>query len=195
MVDGPSRRGFLAGAAALAGGAWISGCGSSSHTAASHPEIAQPRPPRAERREDVRILEAALALERRTIAAYAACIPLLDGADARWAQAFVIEENQQAGALAKLITIAGDTAPGQNGEPAIGHPRNAAEGLALLAALEHEQVASYLRWIPQLSAGTMRAGAATILAADAQHLSALRGARGQPPLISPFVLATAAGAA
>ena len=184
-----SRRGFLGGAAALAAGLLTAGCGRGTLVAASHPDVPQ-QPPRSatERRVDVEILTAALMMERRAIAAYAASIPLLAAAHARWAQAFVGEEIEQAGALAKLIALTGSTAPAQDGEPQIGHPRDGAQALALLAGLERAQLAAYLGWIPRLSAGTMRAGVATILASDAQHLTALRSARGQPALISPLLL-------
>ena len=130
-------------------------------------------------------------MERRAIAAYAACIPLLPESEARWARAFVVEEIQQAGALAKLIALAGATAASENGEPAIGRPRDGAQATGLLAELESEHITRYLGWIPRLSAEALRAGVATILASDAQHVTALRHALGRPALTSAFVLGAA----
>jgi hypothetical protein len=190
-AGGTSRRGLITAAATAAAGALVAGCGSTA-AAASHPAIATRAPRGADaRRADVRILTSALAMERQTIAAYAACIPLLPGSEARWARSFVVEEIQQAGALAKLIALAGATAVGENGEPAIGHPRDGAEATALLARLESEHITRYLGWIPRLSAGTLRAGVASILASDAQHVTALRRALGRPALGSAFVLGAA----
>jgi uncharacterized protein (DUF1684 family) len=60
--------------------------------------------------------------------------------------------------------------------------------LAVLESLEGLQLTGYARWIPRLSAGTMRAGAASIFANDAQHITALREARGRPALGSPWVV-------
>jgi hypothetical protein len=190
-AGGTSRRGLITAAATAAAGALVAGCGSTA-AAASHPAIATRAPRGADaRRADVRIHTSALAMERQTIAAYAACIPLLPGSEARWARSFVVEEIQQAGALAKLIALAGATAVGENGEPAIGHPRDGAEATALLARLESEHITRYLGWIPRLSAGTLRAGVASILASDAQHVTALRRALGRPALGSAFVLGAA----
>ena len=184
----PSRRELLTGGAVLAGGLIAAGCGAQK-PAAAHPTIPM-RPPRgaAAARSDLAILTAALAMERRTLAAYAACIPLLDRAQAHWAQAFALEENQQVGAIAKLISLLGAETPTQNGEPAIGHPRDGAQALALLAALEAEQIRRYLGWMGRLSGGAVRAGVASVLASDAQHITALRRARGGPALGSAFVL-------
>jgi hypothetical protein len=183
----PSRRELIAGGAILAGGVVAVGCGAQP-PAASHPTIPLRAPRGAAARADLAILAAALAMERRTLAAYAACIPLLDRAQAHWAQAFALEENQQVGAIAKLISLVGGETPTQNGEPAIGHPRTGAQALALLAALEAEQIRRYLGWMGRLSGGAVRAGVASVLASDAQHITALRRARGGPALESAFVL-------
>jgi hypothetical protein len=190
-AGGLSRRRLLTGAAAAVGGVLVTGCGSTP-VAASHPTVAQ-RPPTGTRAraDDVRILTAALAMERRTIAAYAASIPLLGDAEARWARAFVVEEIQQAGALSKLLTLTGASTPAENGEPKIGHPRDGAQATALLRALESEQIAAYLRWIPRLTAPALRAGVASILSSDAQHITTLRSALGDEPLGSAFVLGAA----
>jgi hypothetical protein len=133
------------------------------------------------------MLSAALALERRTVAAYVAGIPLLSRVDAKGAKDFLNEELEHTGELLSLIKAAGGTAPDRADSYDIGHPRDQAGVLALLHSLERLQIASYLRWIPRLSPGPVRAAVSTILACDAQHIAILRAAQGQPALVSAFV--------
>ena len=194
MVDrtaAPSRRGFLSGAGAvLAGGAVgavLSACGGSSASAPGATVTHEVPPTGAAAQTDVGVLTAALELERRTVAAYVAGIPLLDAAGAHWAKRFLSEELQHTGELISLIKTAGGTAPPPADSYAIGHPRDGAGVLAVLNVLEALQIAGYLRAIPRLSPGTMRAAAASILADDAQHIAALRQARGRPAMDSAFV--------
>lgn len=195
MTDGDpipahrTRRELLTGAAAAAaGGLLLAGCGAGGSAADVHPTVPTAPPSPAEAARDVSILRAALALERRTVAAYTAGIPLLDAARAQWAKAFLSEELEHTGELISLIRLAGAKAPDPAGSYAIGHPRDGDEVLGVLEGLEALQLDSYARWIPRLSAGTMRAGAASIFANDAQHITALRAARGRPALGSPWVV-------
>ncbi len=184
----PTRRGLLSGAGAALGGAGavlLAGCGTSATSTAGPADTHAPPPSVA--REDVRILTRALELERRTVAAYTASIPLLDGAQARWAKLFLAEELQHAGQLISLIELAGGTAgPSADSYP-IGDPHDAAGAVAELESLEALQITSYLGWIGRLSPGSMRAEVAAVLAADAQHITALRQARGRPALTSAFL--------
>lgn len=136
---------------------------------------------------DVEILSAALTLERRTIAAYVASIPLLPKGQADDAKTFLNEELQHAGELITLIKSAGGRAPDRADSYAIGHPRGPAAVLALLHSFERLQIASYLRWIPRLAPGPYRAAVATILSSDAQHVAVLRAAQGMPALAAAFV--------
>ena len=57
----------------------------------------------------------------------------------------------------------------------------------LLHQLESTQIAGYLRAIPRLSPGPLRAEVASVLANDAQHISILRLAQDANPLPSAFV--------
>ena len=136
---------------------------------------------------DVQILNAALALERRTVAAYTAGIPLLPWSMAKTAKQFLNEELQHTGELLALIKAAGGIAPPRADSYAIGHPHDAGGVLRLLHQLESTQIAGYLRAIPRLSPGPLRAEVASVLANDAQHLSILRLAQGTNPLPSAFV--------
>ena len=188
---GRSRRGLLTAATAAAGSVLIDACGASQRAAgaAAHPSgqrsgsatTAQPAP------SDVGVLGSALALERRTVAAYTAVIPRLPAAQAVWAKQFLSEELQHTGELISLIKRAGGTAPPPADDYDIGHPRDHTQLVTVLGELEALQISSYLTWLPRLSPGLVRAAIATILAADAQHITALRQSLGLPAMTSAFV--------
>jgi hypothetical protein len=185
-----SRRALLGGAgAALAGvGAFgLAGCGKKASTGRKAVKKAPP----AVAHRDVEILVSALALERRTVAAYVAGIPLLSHKQAKMAKQFLGEELEHTGELLSLIKAAGGTAPPRSDSYDIGHPRDQGGVLAVLQSLEALQIANYLRSIPHLAPGPVRAAVATILADDAQHISILRLAQGENPVPTAFV--TAAG--
>ena len=181
---GPSRRTFLGAAgAALAGAVVVGGCGS--HPKTGRKAIANLSPQATA--NDLRILRHALELERRAVAAYTACIPLLGHRDAKAAQQFLGEELQQTGELLALIRAAGGPYPARAASYDIGHPRDGAEALVLLHSLESEQIGNYLRSIPMLSAGPVRAAVSSILTVDSQHVTMLRLVQGQVPVPSAFV--------
>jgi Ferritin-like domain len=179
-----SRRALLTGAGtALAGGALaVAGCGS-----AATGKQAVKQTPAAVKDQDIAVLEHALALERRTIAAYIAGMPLLTFSQRQAARQFLNEELEHAGELISLIKAAGGKAPPRADSYAIGHPTDGPGVLALLHSLESLQISSYLKWIPQLSPAALRAAVASILNVDAQHLSMVRVMQGQVPVPGPFV--------
>jgi Ferritin-like domain len=185
--DGPSRRGLLGGAAAAAGAAVLAGCGSSSsaaktsgQTGTSGSKLASPH--------DVELLSAALELERRTVNAYVACVPLLSKNNAKAAALWLSEELEHTGELISLIHQSGGKAQPRADSYEIGSmPRNQAQTFALLAGFEQQQVSYYLRIIPQLQHPTTRAGVATILGCDAQHIALLRLVLGRPAVPSALV--------
>jgi hypothetical protein len=162
----------------------LAGCGSRS----KHPSLKQA--PAPVRRVDVEILNQSLELERRTVEAYIAGIPLLDRSDAKAAKQFLNEELQHTGELLSLIKAAKGKAIPRAASYDLGHPRDGGEVLALLHELERRQIAGYLDAIPRLSPGPVRAAVATILANDAQHVSILRLAQGAAPAPSAFVTGT-----
>ncbi|MHB1569597.1 MAG: ferritin-like domain-containing protein [Solirubrobacteraceae bacterium] len=180
---GASRRALFgaAGAAvAAAGGLALAGCGSA---AVRKP----PKPPPAVAARDIELLGGALALERRTVAAYVAGIPLLSRSQRRAARQYMSEELEHTGELISLIrSVGGHPAPRPDSFR-LGRPTDAPGVLALLHQLESAQVATYLRLIPQLSPGRVRAAASTILTVDAQHLALLRLQQGLDPVPSAFV--------
>jgi hypothetical protein len=137
---------------------------------------------------DIAVLNRLLDLERHTIAAYAAGIPLLGHSAGKAAKQFLGQELAHAGTLAGLIKQAGGKAPPPRASYDLGHPATSADVLALLHRLEGEQLAFYLQMLPALSPGRLRSTAAAIMANDAQHLAVIRQALGRPPV--PSALAT-----
>ena len=189
-AEGASRRALLARAGAgLAGvGALLlDGCGSTAATAEqTATQTTTPASPAAAD-QDIAILSRALDLERRTVSAYVAGIPLLPRPLAQAAQQFLSEELEHTGELISLIKTSGGTAgPRANSYP-LGHPTDATEVIALLHSLETMQIDYYLQSIPRLSPGPTRAAVATILTVDAQHVTMLRLSLGQTPVPSAFV--------
>jgi Ferritin-like domain len=187
--EGASRRALLGRAGAgLAGiGALVvAGCGGGGTATAGQTATTTPASPAAAA-QDVAILSRALELERRTVDAYVAGIPLLPRPLAQAARQFLSEEIEHTGELISLLKTSGAKAgPRANSYP-LGHPATAAEVIALLHTLETMQLAYYTEWIPRLSPGPTRAGAATILTVDSQHVTLLRLTQGQTPVPSAFV--------
>jgi hypothetical protein len=183
--DGESRRGFLRAASPAAAAALVlAGCGGGSR----HPSVKLASAPI--RHRDVEILNRALDLERRTVEAYIAGIPLLNKADAKTAAQFLNSELEHTGELLGLIKAAKGKAIHRAASYDLGHPRDGGEVLTLLHDLERRQIAGYLDAIPRLSPGPVRAAVATILAADAEHIAILRLAQGAVPAPSAFVTGT-----
>ncbi len=182
--SGASRRSLLGGAgAALAGALLVPGCGAGAKPGRdSVHRLARPL-----RLLDVEILLHALELERRTVVAYTAGIPLLSRSDAKTAKQFLDHELRHTGELLGLIKAAGGKFRPAAASYDIGHPRDGAGVLTLLHELERAQIAAYLTAIPRLTPGPVRAAVASIMSNDAQHVSILRLARGFAPAPSAFV--------
>jgi hypothetical protein len=183
---GRSRRALFGGAVAAAGTAVLAGCGSSasagsdSTTGTSPSQDASPR--------DVELLTAALELERRTVAAYVACIPLLNTTNAKAATLWMSAEIQHTGALIGLIFQAGAKAQPRANSYDIGSlPSNQGQALARLASFEQLQISYYLMIVAQLQLATARATVGSILSDDAQHIALLRVVQGKTAVPSAFV--------
>jgi Ferritin-like domain len=183
---GAARRELLAGAGAtVAAGATVvlAGCGSNAHV----PRHAVKSAPASVRRRDIAILNAALYLERRTVAAYTAGIPLLTRPQRKACGQYLNEELEHTGELLALIKAAKGVAIPRAPSYDIGHPRDGAAVLALLHELERQQIAGYVAAIPKLSPGPVRSAVASILASDAQHIAMIRLEQGEDPLPTAFV--------
>jgi hypothetical protein len=183
-----ARRKLLSGAGAALvgiGALGLAGCGTSQPTGRKAVKKVSPPVEHA----DVEILGRLLALERRTVAAYTAGMPLLRRPEAKMAKQFLYEEFQHTGELLALIKAAGGEDPPRAESYDLGHPRDDQEVLKLLHSLERDQIGAYLHAIPRLKPGPVRAAAASILASDAQHIAILRLTQGMVPAPSPFVTA------
>ena len=184
---GGSRRAFLRTAGVgLAGGSslFLSGCGSSKPT---KQQAAAASETLAVRASDVQILNGVLDLERTAVAAYTAGIPLLSGRTRAAAVRFLGQELTHVTALSGAIKGSGGKANPPRASYNLGNPREPAQVLALLDAIEASLVDGYLDAIPKLSPGWLRADVASILANEGQHISILRAARGLPPAPSAFL--------
>ena len=185
--DGRSRRALLGGAVAAAGTVVLAGCGGSSGSAGTDSTTGTSPSADASPR-DVELLTPALELERRTVDAYVACIPLLNPTNAKAAALWMSAEIQHTGVLIGLIFQAGTKAQPRANSYDIGPmPSNQAQALARLASLEQLQISYYLRIISQLQLATARAAVGTILSSDAQHIALLRLVQGKPAVPSAFV--------
>ena len=186
--DRASRRALLSGAGtALVGGALaLAGCGSVDTGKTAVKKTSEPV-----RHQDIAILGRALDLERRTVNAYIACIPLLTRPQRKAARQFLGEELEHTGELISLIKAAGGKAAPRADSYAIGHASDGPSAFAVLHSLEALQISSYLEWIPQLSPGPVRAAVASVLTVDAEHLAMVRVMQGQDPVPGPFVTGTA----
>jgi ferritin-like protein len=180
----PSRRALLTGTGtALAGGVLaLAGCGS-----VDTGKKAVKQTSASVRERDIAILGRALELERRTVAAYIACIPLLTRPERKACRQFLNEELQHTGELTSLIKAAGGKAAPRADSYALGQATDGPSALALLHSLENLQISSYLGWIPQLSPAPVRAAVASILTVDSQHLAMVRVMQDQDPVPGPFV--------
>jgi hypothetical protein len=127
----------------------LDGCGGSSHKRRKLPDAAADR--------DVTLLNHALWLERRAIAAYTAGIPLLGPATHGAAIQFLNQELAHAGMLITLIKQSGGPDPKRPSSYDLGKPRNERQLLALFEQVEQAQIEYYLTMIGELSPGPMRA--------------------------------------
>ena len=135
----------------------------------------------------VRELLTALELERRTVAAYAAGIPLLAHRARDAARRFLDLELSHAGEISGLIKQAGTKPPKTSSVYDLGHPQTPRQVLELLRDLERRQLAMYLDLVPRIADGKVRAAITAVLGSDAQHVAVLSALTGAEPLGSPIL--------
>jgi hypothetical protein len=146
---------------------------------------------RAER--DIGILNSALELEHRAIAAYGAGARLLEGELLELGRTFLEQEREHARALEQAIGDLGGTAlrpkPRDEYARALGLSklRSQRQVLELALDLERRVVAAYFEAIPKLSEPRLRQAAGAINTNEAEHISVLLRALGKPPLPDALV--------
>lgn len=136
---------------------------------------------------DVGILSSALALELTAIEAYAKGAPLLTGPVRSAAKEFLAHEQEHADALTKAIKQLGGGEPAKPMSLDFSGLRNQGDVLEFATDLENVAIAAYVDAVPKLSTGALRATAAQIVTNEAEHVSVLQGALGNPPVPEAFV--------
>ena len=137
---------------------------------------------------DVALLNHLLHLEHVGIAAYTAGTPLLRPGHDQGRQA-VPERRALPRRRAGRPDPRGRSQADQAGAEL--RPRairaRAEEVLALLHEVEQAQITAYLAALPRLAPASVKQSVASILANDAQHVTVVRAALGQPAVPSAFV--------
>ena len=136
---------------------------------------------------DVAILNQALGVEQRSVAAYRIAAQHLSGARRRTARDFEAQERQHADTLSQAVMALGATPSALRDRYALPPLPDAAAVLQFVMGIEQIAVAQYLDLIPKLSSQNLRGTFASILTVEAQHLSVLREESGQPPVPDAFV--------
>jgi len=179
---GSSRRALLAAApAALAASALaVAGCGAD----------ARPRGHRlapAAAQQELAALNRLRSIELLAVEVYTAAIPRLSRRFYWTARQLLADEVAHAAELYGLIHHRGGTPTAAAARYDLGIPRTPRQALELFSTLEHLQVSSYLRAIPQMPSGRVRAVLGAILASDAQHQAVVRQGLGEAALSGPYV--------
>ncbi|MBA3300688.1 MAG: DUF4439 domain-containing protein [Thermoleophilaceae bacterium] len=192
-----SRRAFLrlSGLGTVAGSAFfIAACGGE-----DTPPPA-PDPGAGGNPADLRILNSALDLENTAVAAYAAAAVRLVGPAQAAAERFGEQEQEHADGLAQAIRDLGG-APNKPRSRAeytraldVAALRDQDEVLEFAKNLENDSIAAYIDALPKLSSSDLRGTTAAILTNEAEHLSVLLGALGEPDVPRAFVTGKARGA-
>jgi Ferritin-like domain len=177
-----SRRQLLSGASAAGAGVVLAGCGSSQLASGIDPGVLQ---------SEVATLNRLIAVEYDAVAAYVAAIPLLTGTDALYAKQFLSQDLSHIEDLAAFVRKTGNKPVASNQIYQLGHPKSRAQLLAVLHHVEQVTLRAYLRAIPTLTPGAVKATAASIFANDAQHAGLLRGRLGLAPVPEAVVTGTA----
>ena len=180
------RRAFLAAAGTALAGGVLTACGSSdddSSGIATETGAEQSTAASA----DVAILNQALAIEQRAVAAYHTAAEHLAGARRATAQHFEAQEREHADALAQAVMALGATAASARDRYAIPSLDDADAVLRFAMGVEQIAIAQYLDLIPKLSSQNLRGTFASILTVEAEHLAVLREEAGQDPAPDAFV--------
>jgi rubrerythrin len=180
------RRALLAVAGTALAGGVLAACGSSdddSSGIATETGAEQSTAASA----DVAILNQALAIEQRAVAAYHTAAEHLAGARRATAQHFEAQEREHADALAQAVTALGATPASARDRYAIPSLDDADAVLRFAMGVEQIAIAQYLDLIPKLSSQNLRGTFASILTVEAEHLAVLREEAGQDPAPDAFV--------
>lgn len=143
---------------------------------------------------DVDILNSALELEYTAVAAYTAGAGLLEGEVLAAGEEFLAQEQEHADGLVTAINDLGGTPVEPRADDEYGFPKLRSQEEVLMFAndLENTAIAAYVDAIPKLSVPELRVTAAQIVTNEAEHVSVLLGALGEPQVPDAFVTGTQA---
>lgn len=177
------RRFFGRAGVTFAGGSavFLSACGSNQDLKDEQEQLADT--PDA----DAAILNDALSLELTAVEAYTQALPLLQGAVAAVGASFLEQEREHVAAIERAIKDLGGRPTRTVQEFDLSDVRNQEEALHFADNLENVAIAAYIDSIPKLSSGDLRTTAAQIVANEAEHVTVLQAALGNPPVASAFV--------
>lgn len=180
---GVGRRGFLrlSGASAVVGSSLVLGACGGSGKAGSGRELGA----------DADILNGAIDLEHRSIAAYRLGLPRLASATRITARHLLEQEHAHASTLGVSVRLIGGHANQPEGDYRLPAVSDAKSALELFVRMADVAAAYYLDAIPKIANPELRAQAATILANEAEHLAVLNQALGRPPAPRAFVVGRA----
>jgi rubrerythrin len=181
-----ARRGFLV----VSGGALAAGvlaaCGSSNDEESGiATETGTEQSTSAE--ADVAILNQALGLEQRIVAAYQTASTRLHGTLRRTAEQFGGQEREHAEALSQAVTQLGASPQGAQDRYALPSLPDEVAVLRFVLGVEDTLAAQYLDLIPKLSSPNLRATFASILTVEGEHVAVLREKLGQDAIPDAFV--------
>ena len=182
--DPLTRRRFFGGAGVtfIGGSAvFLSACGSNQDLKDEQEQLADTP------EEDVAILNDALSLELTAVEAYTQALPLMQGAVAAVAASFRDQEREHVAAIERAIKDLGGRPATTTQEFDLSDVRSQEEALHFADNLENVAIAAYVDSIPKLSSGDLRTTAAQIVANEAEHVTVLQAALGNPPVASAFV--------
>jgi rubrerythrin len=177
------RRFFGSAGVTFAGGSavFLSACGSNQDLKDEQEQLADTP------EEDVAILNDALSLELTAVEAYSQALPLFQGAVAAVASEFLAQEREHVAAIQRAVTDLGGRPTKVAQEFDLSDVRTQDEALQFANNLENVAIAAYIDSIPKLSSGDLRTTAAQIVANEAEHVTVLQAALGNPPVASAFV--------
>jgi rubrerythrin len=179
-APGVSRRRLIAGAGTGAAGAvavLLSGCGANAKSKEAKDLYGQAS---EERSADAAVLDAALDVELRLAAVYAAIEPHVSGAARTLVRRIAGQEQTHAASLRRAIQGLG-TFPITQTVAKVAAPRTQAAALELAVREENRAIAFYIDALPKLSAdNSLRPPVSGIVTNEAEHLAVLAHAFGAP---------------
>jgi rubrerythrin len=183
LRDPQSRRRFLQRSGTLAGGSALvlGACGDDT----AKPVVVTG--PDESDQADVEILNGALDLELRIVAAYKAGAARLRGSMLDIAQTFLEQEQEHADGLASAIKDAGGKPNRAKSAYEFPEMRSQTDVLRYAIDIENTTIAAYIDALAKLTQGDLRATIAGIVTNEAEHVAVLRDALGMNPVPAALV--------